>query len=67
VAEETDTAAATLERNLDLGSWCEFNSENPLPDGNYLVDEVSMMDLALGAALFNALRWASQLAPVPAQ
>jgi hypothetical protein len=56
-----------LERNLDLGSWCEFNSENPLPDGNYLVDEVSMMDLALGAALFNALRWASQLAPVPAQ
>jgi ATP-dependent exoDNAse (exonuclease V) alpha subunit len=50
------SADATLERDLDVGSWCQFNSEYPLPHGNYLVDEVSMMDLALGAALFNALR-----------
>lgn len=49
-------AAATLERDLDLGSKCEFNLANPLPRGFYLVDEVSMMDTALAAALFNGLR-----------
>jgi ATP-dependent exoDNAse (exonuclease V) alpha subunit len=42
--------------DLDLGSKCEHNVDNPLPAGNYLVDEVSMMDMGLAAALFNALR-----------
>lgn len=44
-------------RDLDLGSFTEYSRSNPLPRGKYLVDEVSMMDMALAAALFNALRW----------
>lgn len=41
--------------DLDLGSRCQYNREHPLPAGKYLVDEVSMMDTPLAAALFNAL------------
>lgn len=52
VGAESDAASG---RDLDLGSKCEYNSSNPLPCGNYLVDEVSMMDTQLAAALFNAL------------
>jgi len=49
-------------QDLDLGSSCEFNRNNPLPVGNYLVDEVSMMDTPLTAALFSALRCGQCLA-----
>lgn len=41
--------------DLDLGRSCQYNSGHPLPDSKYLVDEVSMMDTPLAAALFNAL------------
>lgn len=41
--------------DLDLGGLCEFNRLNPLPRAKFLVDEVSMMDATLAAALFNAL------------
>lgn len=44
-------------QDLDLGRCIEYSRSNPLPRGKYLVDEVSMMDMALAAALFNALRW----------
>lgn len=55
---EDAEAGGQLGPDLDLGSRCEHNANNPLPPGNFLVDEVSMMDTALAAALFNALRWA---------
>jgi ATP-dependent exoDNAse (exonuclease V) alpha subunit len=41
--------------DLDPGRKCQYNRSQPLPDGNFLVDEVSMMDTPLAAALFNAL------------
>jgi hypothetical protein len=61
-AGEAAGSSAVLDRDfdagdLDLGSKCEHNVDNPLPEGKYLVDEVSMMDMGLAAALFNALRW----------
>lgn len=62
-ARESQSPSAELQqqlssaRDLDLGRFTEYNRSNPLPRGKYLVDEVSMMDMALAAALFNALRW----------
>lgn len=53
-------------QDLDVGSSCEFNRNNPLPVGNYLVDEVSMMDTPLTAALFSALRCGQCLADLSA-
>lgn len=62
-AKETSEASKLLPEDasdgmpdLDLGSKCQHNREHPLPAGKYLVDEVSMMDTPLAAALFNALK-----------
>jgi hypothetical protein len=45
----------SLPQELDLGRFSEYNRRNPLPTGVVLVDEVSMMDITLAAALFNSL------------
>lgn len=41
---------------LDVGRVCEFGKDKPLPVERLFIDEVSMMDVPLAAALFNAIK-----------
>jgi hypothetical protein len=48
-------AAAGGDDELDLGGLCEYGQTKKLPASKLLVDECSMMDLSLAAALLNAV------------
>ncbi|KIY91811.1 hypothetical protein MNEG_16152 [Monoraphidium neglectum] len=50
-----DDVAADVDEELDLGSACTHNKHRPLPYDCVLLDEASMMDLPLAAALLNAI------------
>lgn len=53
--EATGRSARTLHRLLEWRGSFQRNAENPLTAGLVVVDEASMLDIELGAALFDAI------------
>jgi ATP-dependent exoDNAse (exonuclease V) alpha subunit len=54
-AADAGGAAGGGDDDLDLGRACEYGKGRKLPASKLLVDECSMMDLPLAAALLNAV------------
>jgi exodeoxyribonuclease V alpha subunit len=58
LAEATRAEAKTIHRLLEIqgqGGAFTYNAGNPLPPGLVVIDEASMLDIALADALFSAL------------